>query len=207
MNYAICVRYYRVCCTLLRMFQARGYWVQKSALPIDLDDFVLMMESVNGNMFDFRVRKSEKEWLKVCFPKAAKTGVRDMRDIVQSATDDGIHHIVLVLKRKITPFANNRLSEHKDIHIEKFNTLDLCRDITQHSLVPPHRILSKTEVAITLQQLKIKSTSLFNAIQLTDPICKFFDARVGQVFEIRRTSPEGHRYLAYRVVVTPPKYK
>ena len=117
-----------------------------------------------------------------------------MRDIVQSA-DDGIHHIVLVLKRKITPFANNHCRAQG--HSHQVQHARPCRDITQHSLVPPHRILSKTEVAITLQQLKIKST-FFNAIQLTDPICKFFDARVGQVFEIRRTSPEGHRYLAYR---------
>lgn len=206
MSYSVCLRCYRVCRTLLSMFRVRGYLVADE-FPLTREEFIQMVVPTGGEMFDFRVRKTEDSWLKVCFPRGSKTGVRDLREIVKSATADNIRHIVLVLKRNLTPFAKNRMSEHAHVMIEQFNTLELCRDILQHSLVPPHRLLGKAETRYALARLNLKSTAVMNAIQSNDPVCKYHNAQVGQVFEIRRTSPEGHRYLAYRVVVKPQKIK
>ena len=205
MKYSECLRKYRILSTLMKMFYARRYCVHPS-LPVTLEEFVRFRSCGGKPINEIVVKKNEQnERLKVFFPRCLKTGVRHIREIVKQAEAEGIHHIVLVLRRKLTPFANNRLGEYSGVKIEKFNAIDLVRDITQHSMVPKHRLLSQSDTKELLKRLGLRSVSLLNGILKTDPVSAYFDAQIGQVFEIERTSPEGHQYTSYRTVTKPPK--
>ena len=128
MKYSECLRKYRILSTLVRMFHARQYCVEPQ-MPVSLKDFVQFRCSGGKPITEIVVRKNQQnERLKVFFPRSLKTGVRHIREIVKQAEEDGIHHVLLVLKRKLTPFANNRLGEYTGVKIEKFNAIDLVRD-------------------------------------------------------------------------------
>lgn len=205
MKYSECLRKYRILNTLARMFHARGYHVAPR-FPVSLPEYIRFRCSGGKPISDFVVRKDEgNNRLKVYFPRSLKTGVKDIREIVKQAEKDGIHHVLLVLRRKLTPFANNRLGEYSSVQIEKFNSIDLVRDITQHSMVPRHRLLDPQETKEVIERLGLRSVSFLNGILKTDPVAAYYNAQIGQVFEIERTSPEGHKYTSYRTVTKPPK--
>ena len=95
---------------------------------------------------------------------------------------------------------SNKLKSFPDICLEQFEMKELMYNVTHHRMVPPHRLISKREMTELKKRLSCSSLSVLNKIQTSDPISRYFNAKPGQVFEILRSSPEGHQYKAYRLV-------
>jgi len=203
MNLDTVRRYYTICQTLMAMFLDRRYKVASSGFTMSFEDFFTMFMT-EKRMFSFSVRKSNKDNIFVFFPQKVKTGVKELREIVQKMKDLEIQHSLIVLKQKITPFAANRLRSFPNIYIEQFEMKELLFNVTKHVLVPPQRLLSKTQAKAVITKYRGKSSTMFNKIQRNDPIVRHLNARVGRIIEIKRSSPEGHNYLSYRVVVRTP---
>ena len=72
-------------------------------------------------------------------------------------------------------------------------------DVTQHVLVPSHKILSELEVQQVLEKFNI-STLQMPAILATDSVVKSLGAKKGNVIEIERKTQSG-KTKYYRVVV------
>ncbi|ESS06690.1 MAG: DNA-directed RNA polymerase, subunit H [uncultured archaeon A07HB70] len=73
-------------------------------------------------------------------------------------------------------------------------------DVTQHELVPEHRLLGEDEIEEMLTEYDVKRTNL-PKIKRTDPATPD-DAELGDVVEIVRDSRTTDRAIIYRLVVS-----
>jgi DNA-directed RNA polymerase I, II, and III subunit RPABC1 len=84
---------------------------------------------------------------------------------------------------------------------------ELMFNITKHMLVPKHILLTQQERRELLLELNKKNNSLklIPKIYDTDPISKYYGAKVGQIFKIMRESlfddVIAKKSIFYRVVV------
>ena len=70
---------------------------------------------------------------------------------------------------------------------------------TKHRLVPKHILLSEAEKKDLLHTYDCKDTQLPRMVT-TDFICRYFGAKIGDMFKIYRPSPSSGIYITYRVV-------
>ena len=119
--------------------------------------------------------------------------------IVNKMQNMNLQHALIVLKQNITPCAANRMSNFSKFTLEHFTVEELQYNVAHHVKVPKHYLLTSVEASVVKDKFQCPLSSL-NKIQQKDPIAKYFNAKVGQVFKIRRYSPEGHSFTAYRIV-------
>ncbi len=86
------------------------------------------------------------------------------------------------------------------VRIECFTEAQLMFNVTKHSYVPRHRIVSASEKEALLAKYKIEEDKL-PKIQMEDPVARYFGAEVGDVFRIERPSETAGRYITYRIVI------
>lgn len=68
---------------------------------------------------------------------------------------------IMVIAANLTPFAKQCLLDlMPKLHIEQFTENELLVNITEHVLVPEHRILSREEKQVLLDRYKVKETQL-----------------------------------------------
>lgn len=115
--------------------------------------------------------------------------------------DENVTKAILVVQEGITPFAKQALNEMAPRYkIEHFRETELLVDITQHTLVPVHRVLTREEKMALLKRYKLKDSQL-PRIQISDPISRYYGLSRGQVVKIIRPSETAGRYVTYRVVI------
>lgn len=90
-------------------------------------------------------------------------------------------------------------SEGIFIVIESIKRLQF--NILEHSLVPPHRVLSEKEVVDVMTKYNITNKVQFPDISRFDPVAKVIGLRPGQVCEITRASKTAIEANYYRVCV------
>ena len=75
--------------------------------------------------------------------------------------NESVSRAIMVIASNLTPFAKQCLLDlMPKLHIEQFTENELLVNITQHVLVPEHRILSKEEKQTLLDRYKVKDTQL-----------------------------------------------
>lgn len=72
-------------------------------------------------------------------------------------------------------------------------------DITRHTLVPKHELLSEKEKEELLKKYGVTLKQL-PRILLSDPAIRHLNAKVGDVIKITRKSPTAGTSIYYRVV-------
>ena len=117
--------------------------------------------------------------------------------------NDVNHCIIVVPESGITPIAKKAISTawygNKD-RVEVFLEPELMIDITEHDLVPEHRVLSEVEKNEILQRYKLDEKQL-PRIKTVDPVARYFGMLPGQVCRIVRPSETAGMYVTYRLVV------
>ena len=91
--------------------------------------------------------------------------------------------------------------EKDGIFIVIINIRRLQYNILEHSLVPPHRILSEEEVEDIKIKYNITKLSHLPEISRFDPVAQVIGIRPGQVCEIIRSSKTSVTTKYYRVCI------
>ena len=209
---------WRVRKTVNAMLLSRGYVLSSADLELDVDDFRARFGDPTAQgaalpnareqltiLASHRTRADEQMF--VFWAVEDKIGVKPIKSYVMRMEKEGISRAIILLKRGITTFARRILHEMAHPadpsaprrHIELFEDVELLVDITQHTFVPQHVLLSDEDKAALLVKYKLKETRL-PRMQQVDPIARYFGLTKGQVVKIIRPSETAGRYVTYRLV-------
>ena len=102
------------------------------------------------------------EQIFVFFPDEAKVGVKTIKLLAERMRNEGVQRAIMVTQASMTPFAKQCLSEMAPkYYIELFQEGELLVNITKHSLVPEHRILTREEKQTLLDRYKVRRARMW----------------------------------------------
>lgn len=195
-------RLFRVYKTVSAMLHKRGYIVPKDMKEITPASFTAKYgEYPTRESLTILVEKADDETnqLFVFFPEDEKVGVKPIKVYTDRMREENVGNAILVLRVDITPFAKQAVQEMSDsFRIEHFKEPELLVDITEHTLVPTHQVLTQNEKQELLKRYRLKETQL-PRIQPNDPVSRYYGLRRGQVVKIIRPSETAGRYVTYRI--------
>jgi DNA-directed RNA polymerase subunit H (RpoH/RPB5) len=105
----------------------------------------------------------------------------------------------LIVASAITNKALQQLQEEFP-NSEVFTEPELMIDLVSHVAVPKHEVLTEEETKIFLQDYILKKRQIPEMF-ISDPVAKYFNAKVGQVFRIIRPSEVSVESIYYRIVI------
>lgn len=199
-------RTFRARKTCMKMLKKRGYNVLEDELDMTPQRF---KEKFNLGQHDTPPRDNltllvekhddQDDQIFVFFPDDPKVGVKPIRNYCNMMKEETVTKAIIVVQDGITPFAKQALAEMAPRYkIEHFREEELLVDITEHTLVPKHIVLTQAEKEELLTRYKLKDTQL-PRVQQTDPVAKYFGLNRGQIVKIVRNSETAGRYVTYRI--------
>lgn len=201
-------KYYRMHMTLLEMLRDRGYNVDDSEL-LYLDDFpgwtdVYLNVSHLNNIYTNDRDPVTYPPLKVKFlTSALKVKMSVYTEWIQEARRERFNRMIIIGKvGTMTEMAIKNLDKLRassNLHIEFFAEPELIINITKHSLVPKHEVLSPQDKKEFLEHYAIEEWQLPKIFK-NDPVVKYYGVGVGTVLKITRKSETSGRYVTYRIV-------
>ncbi|CAF0968995.1 unnamed protein product [Adineta steineri] len=138
----------------------------------------------------------------VRFCDQPKLGVKEVKEFCRKMEDENLTSTILVVQTGLTPVGRDVISNELDnrkIRFQVFLENELLVNITEHTLVPKHIILTPEEKQELLQRYRLKENQL-PRIQSGDPVARYFGLTRGQVVRITRASETAGRYITYRLV-------
>jgi DNA-directed RNA polymerases I, II, and III subunit RPABC1 len=195
-------RLFRVYRTITNMLTKRGYMVTKEMREMTPALFKQRFgESPSRESLTMLVEKADDETnqLFVFFPEDEKVGVKPIKVYTDRMRAENVGNAIMVLRIDITPFAKQAVQEMSDsFRIEHFKEAELLVDITNHTLVPEHQVLTPNEKTELLKRYRLKDTQL-PRIQPNDPVARYYGMKRGMVVKIIRPSETAGRYVTYRI--------
>ncbi|KAJ3197474.1 hypothetical protein HK101_003172 [Irineochytrium annulatum] len=184
------------------MVKDRNYEVADQELNMTLDQFRSQYDRqgvIERTALTFLVEHvSERDQLLVFFADDETVGIKPIKKYCEQMMQQSIMKAIVIYQKNLTP------SAHKVIHemapkyaIEIFQEAELLVNITQHTLVPKHVVLSKEQKATLLARYRLKDTQL-PRIQPNDPVARYYGLKRGQVVQITRPSETAGKYVTYR---------
>jgi len=200
---------WRIRKTVMQLCHDRGYLVTQEELDQTLDEF----KSVFGDKPSERKpgrsdlivlvahNDDPTDQMFVFFPDEPKVGIKPIKTYCQRMQEENIMRAIIVVQLGMTPSAKQALVEMAPKYIlEQFIESELLINITEHMLVPEHKVMTSEEKAELLVRYKLKESQL-PRIQEGDPVSRYFGLKRGQVVKIIRPSETAGRYVSYRLVV------
>ncbi|KAL6760470.1 RNA polymerase [Haematococcus lacustris] len=195
---------YRIRRTCLQVLKDRSYLVSQHELELTKeafrDRYGEMPRKEDLTILVPRI-DDPTEQIFVFFPEEVKVGVKTIKNLAERMKVESVTRAIMVISANLTPFAKQCLTDlQPKFNIEQFTENELLVNITEHVLVPEHRILTKEEKQVLLDRYKVKETQL-PRIQYSDPVARYFGLQRGQVVRIVRPSETAGRYVTYRFCV------
>lgn len=112
--------------------------------------------------------------------------------------EDPFETYILVLSEKIST-TNLKTIHELCKNIEIFEINELQFNITKHSLVPKHTLVTdEAEITKLVQLYGLKCKVQFPLILKTDPVARYINAKPGNLVRITRYSPSSGEHIVYR---------
>jgi len=195
-------RLFRVYRTITNMLSKRDYMVTKEMREMTPASFRERFgEFPSRESLTMLVEKADDETnqLFVFFPEDEKVGVKPIKVYTDRMRAENVTNAIMILRVDITPFAKQAVQEMSDSYrIEHFKEAELLVDITNHTLVPEHQVLTSNEKTELLKRYRLKETQL-PRIQPNDPVARYYGMKRGMVVKIIRPSETAGRYVTYRI--------
>lgn len=137
--------------------------------------------------------------LKVFFLLNTKIGIKNINIIYSEMESNNIHKAIIIYSDNISAFAKQLLDDDT-YDIELFHEDELTFNITHHNYVPKHEIISSDVKDEILKIYNINEKQL-PYILSTDPVCKYFNGKPGDVFRITRNFSPNQFSIYYRLCV------
>lgn len=166
----------------------------------------MLLETSDENITEETPKK--KIYIRYCL--VAKPSVKNIQEMV-----DDLFVLSETLTKKDTLFiiinddANDTLLEYishvwenERIFIVLESIKRLQFNILQHILVPPHKVMTKSQVKQIMDKYNITDVAQFPEISRFDPVAKVIGLRPGQVCHIVRPSKTSIETNYYRICVT-----
>ncbi|GLJ26181.1 hypothetical protein SUGI_0502210 [Cryptomeria japonica] len=193
---------YRIRRTIMEMLKDRAYDVHDTEIHMSERDFINKFGE-NPTRRDFTILKSRravKDEIIVLFPEDEKLGMSTIKDYYSNLEKAKINRAVVVVKQSTSPMARKFVLNHTKHNIEIFNETELLINISRHTLVPTHQILTSEEKRTLLDRYTLKETQL-PRIQKSDAMARYLGLVRGQIVKIIRPSETAGRYVTYRYVI------
>ncbi|KAI8830728.1 RNA polymerase [Chytriomyces cf. hyalinus JEL632] len=197
------VKLWRVHKTVHQMVNDRGFLVGEHELNMSLDQFKAdhyRAQVIDRASLTFLVEhKDDHEQLLVFFTDEETVGIKPIKKVCERMMQQSIMKAILIYREKLTPSSNKVIMEMAPKYdIQLFKEAELMVNITHHSLVPKHMLLSKEEKATLLARYRLKDSQLPRIMQ-SDPVARYYGLKRGQVVKITRPSETAGRYNTYRI--------
>ncbi|KAG5645540.1 hypothetical protein DXG03_005815 [Asterophora parasitica] len=190
--------------TIHELVKDRGFLVSDDEIHLDLPTFKSTYASESGvvdrNKLNFYTshKNNPADQIFIFFSEEKSVGVKTMRKLLGILEEKSIQRGIIVFPGNMTPSARKVIvAMAAQYRLEEFSESDLLVNITHHTLVPRHEVLTPEEKKILLEN-RLKETQL-PRIQLADPVARYFGLRRGQVVKITRPSETSGRYASYRI--------
>ncbi|KAG8821027.1 DNA-directed RNA polymerases II 24 kDa polypeptide (RNA polymerase II subunit 5) [Serendipita sp. 411] len=197
-------RLWKVSRTIHELIRDRGYAVAEDEINLSLDQFKLQFGRAGGIVdrtslgFWAHLRNDPSSQIYVYFCDERNVSIKDMKKLLIILDEKDIHQAIVIYPQTMTPAARKLVAGLPGYHLEEFAETELLVNITQHTLVPQHEILSAEEKRLLLERYRLKETQL-PRIQIADPVARYYGLRRGQVVKIIRPSETAGRYTSYRI--------
>jgi len=93
------------------------------------------------------------------------------------------------------------LYDKRGIFVVVHNIKRLQRNILKHTLVPPHAIMTNSDIEILKKDYNLKNLQQLPEMSRFDPVALIIGMRPGQVCKIERKSPTSMVSMYYRICV------
>ena len=154
--------------TVIEMLQDRGY---------DIDEG----ENITG--------KKNNETLKVYHCDNPKIGIKHINEVIEDMETNVLSKGIFVYSGIISSFAKQLLTDNAKT-LQFFHEDELSFNITHHSFVPEHSIVSRDMKILIMNKYKVSEKQL-PWIYNSDPVVKYHGGCVGDLFRIVRKTKDG----------------
>lgn len=183
---------YKVRNTIIEMLNDRGYEYYND---LDFNDFSLLVESDNIN-----INVNDEVYVHF-YNEHKKFGKKEFQNIVSKLQSDYGNdlNILIILKEPENSLLKNEMMKPEYKNVEIFLQKRLTFNITKHSLVPKHVLLSEEEIK-DIESKYNTARNMFPKMFASDPIAKYYAAKPGNMFKILRKSHSVGTTPGYRIV-------
>ena len=112
-----------------------------------------------------------------------------------------VKKIIMVINKKVTKTVEKYKKSHQEYKIEFLQYENFYMDITLHTLVPKHILLSDEERNEFLSKSTVSEKDL-NKILVTDPVNVWYGGKKGQIYKIiPKVRGNFLKIINYRIVI------
>ena len=201
---ALLPKLYRVWKTLIQMLQDRGYIITEDCNFSTYNEWEKEYQKKSiSHLFYKKKEENEVEPKRLYFQyiESVKVNGKDIENFIARMVDGKACAGIIVVSSPLTSQAKQKIIETDTVlQLQCFNISELMVNITQHSYVPKHVLLSEIDKNTLLKRYRIKENQL-PKILTTDPIAKYLGLRKGNVVKIIRDSETAGKYVTYRITV------
>jgi len=199
---------FRVRKTCNKMLLKRGFNIDEEDIDMTTEAFISRFgEKPSRETLTILAENKEdvSDRIFVFFPEEDKVGVKTIKMFTSRMQQENVKKAILVVKINLTPAMKSVIremstSDGNSFRLEYFKDSELLVDITEHTLVPEHIVLTPQEKKTLLGRYRLKQNQL-PKIQLSDPVARYFGLIQKQVVKIIRVSETAGRYVTYRICV------
>ena len=194
---------YRVWKTLNQMMKDRGYTVEENFNKITYQEW-LEKNNNKATLNGIYYKKSDSnsdEVIRLYFEYSGESKItaKEISIFFSKMKDAKADSGIIVISGQLTSQAKQKMIDiNYELQVECFNISELMVNITEHSLVPKHILLTKDEKGLLLKRYKIKENQLPKILN-TDPVAKYLGLKRGDVVKIIRDSETAGQYVTYRI--------
>lgn len=188
--------------TMLELLVDRKYIVDDSYKIDDIFQFYNLLKERQIEIFCKHEEDSSKHIFVRFFTEGKNFQKKDLISIVQNAlenTENPNLNIILVLEDKPNSTVLKEMTKTEFKNVEIFTMKQLSINITKHSFVPKHSLLSDDEVKELLKTYQCTKSQL-PRLDRKDPVACYYGMKPGDICKIERPSETTGIYYYYRLV-------